>query len=112
LKTILAYIGFIILALLLVTGLTWFGNSLGLWQFSFFAPRIEAVRYNTFQQSQSYNEGMIRDLEDIQLQWNAATPEQKSVLRAVALHRFEVYPLDHLPPDLQNFYQQLKDYQQ
>lgn len=31
--------------------------------YSFYAPGYEQVRYNTFKQSQAYNDGMIRDLQ-------------------------------------------------
>lgn len=78
-----------------------FGN------YAFFAPRYTAVQNKVFQQSQQYNEGMVRDLEDIKRQYLNATPEQKETLRALAIHRFEVYPEDRLPPDLDQFYRSL-----
>ncbi len=74
----------------------------------FFQPRQEALRNQTFHESQAYNDGMIRDLEGIQQQYLDATPEGKQALRAIALHRFSVYPEEKLPPNLQLFYHQLK----
>jgi hypothetical protein len=83
-------------------------NLLGLWSTSFFAPRVEAIRYRTFQESQTYNEGMLHDLQDIQMQYLAATPDQKQALRGIALYRFGAYPFDRLTPDMQAFYTTLK----
>lgn len=77
-------------------------------QYSFFAPRMEQVRYNTFKQSQSYNEGMARDLENLQMEYAKADATQKPMLRAVILHRFEAYQ-GTLPANLDLFYNQLRN---
>ena len=90
--------------LVLIFGL----NLFGLANYSFFAPKYTAVQNKVFQQSQQYNEGMIRDLENIQRQYIASPPDQRQALKALALHRFEVYPIDQMPPDLQNFYRSLQ----
>ena len=103
-KIVTGLISTLVLMLCLSFGLNYFG----LMQSSFFSPRIEAVRNKTFQESQAYNEGMLRDLQNIQLEYIKATPEGKSVLKSIAIHRFEVYPIDKLPPELQLFYSQLK----
>lgn len=75
----------------------------------FFAPRQEALRNQVFHESQAYNDGMLRDLENMQMQYNDATPAGKDALRAIALHRFSIYPQDKLPANLLAFYSQLKD---
>jgi hypothetical protein len=76
--------------------------------YSFFAPRYEQVRYDTFKQSQAYNDGMIRDLQELKRDYLAANDEQKGALKALTLHRFEVYDIRRLPPDLQAFYLSLE----
>ena len=93
--------------LLIIFGLSYFGLNMD----RFFAPRQEALRRQVFEQSNSYNSGMVRDLENIQMQYNSATPEQKVGLRAIAIHRFEVYPEESLPSNLANFYNQLRNSQ-
>ena len=80
------------------------GDYLGLLKFGFFAPRVEAVRYSTFKESQAYNDGMLRDLQDIKREYLKATPEQQIMLKEIAIHRFSVYPSERLTPDLQTFY--------
>lgn len=94
--------------LLSVVFLAFFFNGLDLSIFKFFAPKVEQVRRDTFEQSQSYNEGMRRDLENIRNQYLSATdPAAKDALAATFKHRAEGYP-NQLPYDLQAFYNSLK----
>jgi len=80
------------------------GSYIGYLAYSFYAPRMEKVRYDTFKQSQAYNDGMIRDLENLKMEYTKANDEQKAALRAIVVHRFSVYDIDLLPNDLQVFY--------
>lgn len=82
-------------------------NLAGFAQYSFFAPKYTAVDNKVFHESQQYNDGMLRDLENIKREYQAATPAGKDALRATAIHRFEIYPRERMPPDLQNFYDSL-----
>lgn len=93
------------LALLLLV--TFVLNLFSFSQFAFFAPKVVAVQNKTFHESQAYNDGMIRDLENIKREYQSAAPAGKDALRATAIHRFEIYPRDRMPPDLQNFYDSL-----
>lgn len=84
------------------------GVSFGAWaSYSYFKPKYVAVDNETFHQSQQYNDGMIRDLEELQLEYIKAPEEQKPALKAVILHRFSVYPTDKLPNNLRSFYEEL-----
>jgi hypothetical protein len=86
-----------------------FGVSyLGYKSYEFFAPKYRAVDNQVFKQSEQYNDGMIRDLENLQLEYISADKEHKDALRAIVLHRFSVYPEDKMPPNLRNFYNSLK----
>jgi hypothetical protein len=98
----------IIITLLFLATATIFGLSyLGYLSTAFYQPRYEEIRRQTFEQSRAFNEGMVRDLENIKMQYMTATDTEKVGLRAVVIHRFSVYPQDQLPPDLQLFYSQL-----
>ena len=93
------------LILLLVFGiLGGIARAMGFISFAFWAPKVEQVRYNTFKESQSYNDGMVRDLQDLRMTWLAATPDQRILLRSTILQRFSVYDRNRLPPELQSFY--------
>jgi hypothetical protein len=72
--------------------------------YKFFAPRYEQVRYDTFKQSQAYNDGMLRDLYDLQREYNSADAEHKGAMKALIIHRFEIFDKNRLPADLQTFY--------
>ena len=94
---------------LLVGALLIFALSLGGYEmYKFFAPKYRAVDNEVFKQSEQYNDGMIRDLENLQVEYINADAEKKQALRAIVLHRFSVYPEDKMPPNLRNFYNELK----
>ena len=76
--------------------------------YQYFAPKYRAVDNEVFKQSEQYNDGMIRDLENLQIEYVSADAEKKQALRAIVLHRFSVYPEDKMPPNLRNFYNSLK----
>ena len=103
-KGILTGVGALVLFLAFIFGM----NLFGLAQYSFFAPKVRAVENQVFKESEQYNDGMIRDLENLQMAYIQADAEQKQALRAITLHRFSVYPEDKMPPNLRNFYNQLR----
>jgi hypothetical protein len=104
-KDFFGTIGMIVFGALLI-----FGISYGSYQmYAFFAPRYRAVDNQVFKQSEQYNDGMIRDLENLQMEYVKATDEQKGALKAIILHRFSVYPEEKLPANLRNFYNQLRN---
>ena len=79
-------------------------NYAGYLQYSFFAPKYEQVRNDTFKNSQAYNDGMVRELYKIKAQYLAADADGKTALKGYAQHEFSVYDRNRLPPDLQAFY--------
>jgi len=94
----------IIAALALIVGLSFLGYEMS----SYFAPKYRALDNKVFKESEQYNDGMVRDLEDLQLQYINADAEHKDALRAIVLHRFSVYPEDRMPANLRNFYNDLR----
>ena len=76
--------------------------------YEYFAPKYRAVDNQVFKQSEQYNDGMIRDLENLQMEYINSDAEHKQAIRAVVLHRFSVYPEDRMPVNLRNFYNDLK----
>jgi hypothetical protein len=95
----------VVLGWIAVVVLVMFGSY---WAYSYFAPKYRAVDNAVFKESEQYNDGMIRDLENLQMEYIKASAEQKDALRAITLHRFSVYPEDKMPPNLRNFYNSLK----
>jgi len=77
--------------------------------YAYFAPKYTAVDNQVFKESAQYNDGMIRDLEVLQMEYINSDANKKDAIRAIVLHRFSVYPLDKLTPNLRNFYNDLRN---
>jgi len=104
-KEMFGAIGALVMGALLVFILSFGGYEM----YKFFAPKYRAVDNQVFKESEQYNDGMIRDLENLQLEYINADRDHKDALRAIVLHRFSVYPEDRMPPNLRNFYNQLRE---
>lgn len=70
----------------------------------------EETRNEVFHESAAYNDGMLRELSSLQLRYTQASDAEKAALKSVILHKFSVYDINRLPPDLQLFYRQLRGY--
>jgi len=103
-KEMFGAIGAVVVGALMIFALSLGGYEM----YKFFAPKYRAVDNQVFKESEQYNDGMIRDLENLQMDYIAADSAHKDALRAIVLHRFSVYPEDKLPPNLRNFYNDLK----
>lgn len=94
----------------LMLALTWVvqGNEFFLYQY--FAPKFEQVRRTTFEQTKSYNQGMIQELENMMFEYNKAgtTTEQQTTLAGIILHRAADYDENRLPANLREFVQKLR----
>jgi hypothetical protein len=94
----------IIVFILMIAGMSYLG-----WvSYDYFAPKYRATDNKVFKESEQYNDGMVRDLENLQMEYMNADQAHKDALRAIVLHRFSVYPEDKMPPNLRNFYNQLR----
>lgn len=69
----------------------------------FFAPKFENVRRQTFENSQSYNDGMVQQLSSYYLEYQKADAEQKKAILSVVAHQYANYPVDRLPGHLRSF---------
>jgi len=107
-KSSISAIGALVMFVVAVVVLGFVLNLAGLAQFSFFAPKVEQVRYNTFKESQAFNEGTVRELYSYQREYLAADDVHKAGIRSMILHTFSTYPKDRLPADLQAFYDQVQ----
>lgn len=87
-----------------------FGLSYGSYKmYEFYAPKYRAVDNQVFKESEQYNDGMIRDLSELQRQYvTASNNDERDSLRPIIRHRFEVYDENRLPADLRNFYDCIK----
>jgi hypothetical protein len=70
---------------------------------SFFAPKFENVRRNTFEQSKSFRTGAVQELQNMQFEYIKASPEHKKALADIIRHRAIEIPIDAMPADLSAF---------
>ena len=108
-KDIMCWVGGFILFMVVVLGLGWLGAGNEFFLYKYFAPKMEQVRRETFEQTKSYNQGMIQELQNMQFEYIQASNEHKMALRSIILHRAADYPVDKMPVDLRQFIQQLKN---
>ena len=106
-KTVFVVLGVGLLILGVTFGLSLAFNGMDSTNRAIFAPINANIDRKTYENSASYNDGMVRDLENLKLEYLKANDDQKAALRATILHRFSVYPYNRLTPDLQNFYDSL-----
>ena len=103
-KDFFAAIIAILAVIALIAGIS-FG---GYYSYAYFAPRYTAVDAKVFKESVQYNDGMIRDLSELQQQYETSDADTKATLKPIIIHRFEVYDENRLPSDMRRFYDSLK----
>ena len=65
--SLFAAIGTIFLVMVLVIGLSWIVQGNEFFLYKVFAPRTEAMRREVFEQSKAFNQGMVQELQNMQL---------------------------------------------
>ena len=108
-KEIAGFVSVVVLGVVVfILGITWIAQGNNFFLYKVFAPKYEQVRRETFEQTKSYNQGMVQELQNMQFEYVKAGAEHKIALAAIILHRAADYPEDSMPPDLRQFVQQLK----
>ncbi len=103
-------VGWFVMVILLVTGLSWFVQGNEFFLYKFFAPKQEAVRREVFENTKSYNQAAIQELQNMQFQYVQAGDAQKATLADIILRRSADYNLDDpkVPSDLRSFVEGLR----
>ena len=102
-------IGIVLLGIVVILGLTWAGQGNDFFMFKVFAPKYEQVRRETFEQTKSYNQGMIQELQNMRFDYvKTDNQQQRDALASIMLHRAADYPEDKMPNDLRSFIADLK----
>ena len=103
-KELVATLAVIVLVMI---GITWIAQGSDFFLYKVFAPKIEAVRRETFVQSQAYNEGVAQEVRQAQLDYaRASTPDQKAAICSYVAHFAGGYETSRLPSNLQSFVNQ------
>jgi hypothetical protein len=93
-----------VVSTVIISGVAIFGvGYYALTYYGFFAPRMENVRRNVFENTRSYNDGMIQELQKYYLEYQKADNNGKESIRLVIQHQYAGYPIERLPAHLQAF---------
>lgn len=103
-------VGAVIGVLIAILALTWIVQGNDFFMYKVFAPEYERVRRQTFEQTKSYNQGMIQELQNMQFEYVKASPEHQAVLASIILHRAADFDLNQpqVSADLRQFVEQLR----
>lgn len=103
-KSIMVFIGVIVGFFALM----WVAQGNDFFIYRFFAPKYEDTRRQVFEQTKSFNQGMIQELQNMQFEYAKADTAGKAAMSDVILHRAADYDISRLPIDLRMFIDQLK----
>lgn len=106
--TIGRIIPMILLLIVVGTGIAWISTGSDFILYKYWAPKQEQVRREVFEQTKSYNQGMIQELQNMQYQYVQADKAHKDALASIILHRAADFNPDNLPYDLRQFIDGLK----
>ena len=101
-------IGIGLLVLLGIFALGWMIEGNDFFMYKFFGPKREAVRREVFENTKSYRQGMIQELQNMQFKYIQADSSAKDALASIILHRAADFPKDDMPADLRSFIDGLK----
>ncbi len=107
-KDNLRVIGIIFGFILFINAILWVAQGSDYFLYKFFAPKYEGVRRETFEQSKSYRQGMVQELQNMMFEYAKATPSQQDALSSVILHRAADVDEKILPSDLRLFIDKLR----
>ena len=110
---LLSIVGFFVF-LCLILGIGWLAQGNDFFMYKYFAPKYEGVRRQVFEQTKSYNQGMIQELQKMQFEYIQADTNQQAALVSIILHDSADYDMAMLAqknPDLYSFIQSLKNKQ-
>ena len=97
--------------LLAIDGVAFLATGSDLMFYQFYAPKYEAVRRQTFEQTRSFNEGMAQDLDQLRIEYSRAkTQDEKDVIKSTVLHRTAGYDMTNpsIAPEIRDFVSSLR----
>ena len=102
-KELFVTIATIVGILILILGMTWLFQGNDFFMYKYFAPKYENTRREVFENTKSYNQGMIQELENMEFEYIKADSNHQYALASIILHRAADFPQDKLPYDLKVF---------
>ena len=100
-------LGFILFVF--VVGWLFAGNDF--FMYKFFVPKQEAVRREIVETSKSFNDGMLQELSQMQIDYAKGNNDTKNAISNLVTHRYSTYNDRNLSYDLKQFVQECKSRQ-
>jgi hypothetical protein len=88
--------------------LAWVVQGNDFFLYKVFAPRQENIRREVFENTKSYKQGMVQELQNLQVEYLKADKEHKQAIASIILQRSADFPEDQMPADLRQFIWGLK----
>lgn len=100
-------IKYIVMFVGLVLGLSFVGNAVGLWSIKFWGVKYENARREVFEQTQSYNHGMITNVDNLCLEYyRVDSDSHRNALKATIRHKVSAFK-GEFPPHTQQCLEKL-----
>lgn len=104
-KTVGAAVVGLLAFLLLIFAL----QGLGFISLKFWGPKYEDARREIFENTKSYKQGNIRDLQNLMIEYRGADSDgHRKALKDVILHRFAAVDRQDLTPELRRFLSEIE----
>jgi len=71
-------------------------------------PKYEEVRRDIYDESRSYQQGTLRDLQNLQIKYEESDDNVREILRDTILHRSADFPENKLTPELKRFIKEIR----
>jgi hypothetical protein len=112
-KEFMSAIGIVVLAIMIILGMTWVFQGNDFFLYKTFAPKYENTRRQVFENTKSYNQGMMQELENFELEWEKPETDDghKDIISSIVIRRYADYPEDRLSPVQFYFIKECKSYQ-
>lgn len=98
--------GFFCIILFILGVWTFQGNDF--FMYKFFAPKYEDARREVFENTKSFRDGMITELESMQHDYAMGNTEQKAALKPIILRRAAQIDPNDLPPHVRSFVDEIR----
>lgn len=96
-------------ALLGIYGIGWIVTAGDFWMYKFWAPKQANVERQVFENTQSYVDGKITYLDQLQREYYAnQDPDYRRILRDVIVREADMIDANKLPVDLRAFVEDVK----
>jgi len=102
-KVVVCIVGFVVF----IIGISWISMGNEFMLYKYFAPKQEAVRTKVYRESQAQQDGMINELQKMQIEYASASPEGKLIIADAVVSRSAQFT-GQLTPSLDAFVSKCK----